>query len=90
MPAIDENRQLSTQQLLKLKAWHDEQLNVIHQEADHFILNKVKAETNNHEMHFSRSEFLKLRHTVKIVVLDKLIDKLALEQPISEKCMNHG
>lgn len=85
LPAIDENRQLSTQQLLKIKAWHDEQLNVIHQEADHFILNKVKAETNNHEIHFSRSEFLKLRHTVKIVVLDKLIDKLALEQPISEK-----
>lgn len=85
LPAINDNMQLSTQQLLKLKTWHDEQLDVIHQEADHFILNNVINESDNNEIYFSRSDFLKLRHTVKIVVLDKFVEKLALEQPISEK-----
>ncbi|TGV72983.1 tRNA(Ile)-lysidine synthetase, partial [Mesorhizobium sp. M2D.F.Ca.ET.145.01.1.1] len=37
LPAIDSNRHLSTKQLLKLKDWHDMQLQALHDNALHFI-----------------------------------------------------
>lgn len=85
LPEIDNNMHLSTHQLLKLKDWHDEQMDVIHQEANHFIDKKVTNHHNITKIVFSRNEFLELRHGVKMIVLDKLTEKLALEQPISEK-----
>lgn len=85
LPEIEANQHLSTEQLLKLKEWHDEQLEVIRNEAYQFIDNSIEFCQQNTKILISRSQFLNLRHAVKMAVLDKIFEKVSLDRPITEK-----
>ncbi|MDN8848109.1 tRNA(Ile)-lysidine synthetase, partial [Staphylococcus aureus] len=77
---------LETNQLLKLKEWHDEQRLVIESEATAFIERAV--EVNNAQYRFCRKQFLQLRHSVKMTVLDKLLASLPMHDTLTEKTYN--
>lgn len=85
LPDIESNKHLSTEQLLKLKDWHDEQLEVVRNEATTFISAFVDFCNDDNEVTFSRKQFLNLRHSVKMAVLDKLFAELPLDKSITEK-----
>ncbi|MBF0814712.1 tRNA lysidine(34) synthetase TilS [Staphylococcus sp. mip270_02] len=86
LPEIEQNKHLETKQLLKLKEWHDEQRLVIESEATAFIESAV--EVNNAQYRFCRQQFLQLRHSVKMTVLDKLLANLPMHDSLTEKTYN--
>ncbi|RQM86284.1 tRNA lysidine(34) synthetase TilS [Staphylococcus xylosus] len=86
LPEIEQNKHLETKQLLKLKEWHDEQRLVIESEATAFIERAV--EVNNAQYRFCRKQFLQLRHSVKMTVLDKLLASLPMHDTLTEKTYN--
>ena len=86
LPEIEQNKHLETKQLLKLKEWHDEQRLVIESEANAFIESAV--EVNNAQYRFCRKQFLQLRHSVKMTVLDKLLANLPMHDSLTEKTYN--
>lgn len=86
LPEIEQNKHLETKQLLKLKEWHDEQRLVIESEANAFIENSVK--TSSAQYRFSRKQFLQLRHSVKMTILDKLLASLPMHDSLTEKTYN--
>ena len=67
LPEINENAQLATDQLIKLKEWHDEQLEVINNEAVAFIKQDILKSVKTQKYTIARSQFLNLRHSVKTV-----------------------
>lgn len=88
LPEINKNAQLATEQIIKLKEWHDEQLEVIHNEAATFMKHDVHKSDKTQKYTISRSKFLKLRHSVKMAVLDKLFEQLQFTRSITEKTYN--
>ncbi|NQD99273.1 tRNA lysidine(34) synthetase TilS, partial [Staphylococcus xylosus] len=86
LPEIEQNKHLETKQLLKLKEWHDEQRLVIESEATAFIESAV--EVNNAQYRFCRQQFLQLRHSVKMTVLDKLLANIPMHDSLTEKTYN--
>ncbi|MDN8837098.1 tRNA(Ile)-lysidine synthetase, partial [Staphylococcus aureus] len=65
---------------------HDEQRLVIESEATAFIERAV--EVNNAQYRFCRKQFLQLRHSVKMTVLDKLLASLPMHDTLTEKTYN--
>lgn len=88
LPEINENAQLATDQLIKLKEWHDEQLEVINKEAVAFIKQDIRKSVKTQKYTIARSQFLNLRHSVKMAVLDNLFEQLQITRSITEKTYN--
>lgn len=88
LPEINENAQLATDQLIKLKEWHDEQLEVINNEAVAFIKQDIRKSVKTQKYTIARSQFLNLRHSVKMAVLDNLFEQLQITRSITEKTYN--
>jgi tRNA(Ile)-lysidine synthase len=87
LPAIEQNAQLNSQQLLKLKAWHDEQLLHLQARAQAFL----KTSSNDDltaPLCISRSEFNALDHALQITVLDVALQKLHTGLVFPEKTYN--
>lgn len=57
LPEINENAQLATDQLIKLKEWHDEQLEVINKEAVAFIKQDIRKSVKTQKYTIARSQF---------------------------------
>lgn len=83
LPQIDENAQLKSQQLLKLKAWYDEAFMLMQHEVDNFIERFVT--TNAHSFTVSRHAFNALTYHVKILTLDTLLHQFEDTVTISER-----
>lgn len=83
LPQIDENAQLKSQQLLKLKAWYDEAFMLMQHEVDNFIERFVT--TNAHSFTVSRYVFNALTYHVKILTLDTLLHQFEDTVTISER-----
>lgn len=83
LPQIDENAQLKSQQLLKLKAWYDEAFMLMQHEVDNFIERFVT--TNAHSFTVSRYAFNALTYHVKILTLDALLHQFEDTVTISER-----
>ncbi|EKO8623165.1 tRNA lysidine(34) synthetase TilS [Staphylococcus pseudintermedius] len=83
LPQIDENAQLKSQQLLKLKAWYDEAFMLMQHEVDNFIDRFVT--TNAHSFTVSRYAFNALTYHVKILTLDTLLHQFEDTVTISER-----
>ncbi|EGQ3630428.1 tRNA lysidine(34) synthetase TilS [Staphylococcus pseudintermedius] len=83
LPQIDENAQLKSQQLLKLKAWYDEAFMLMQHEVDNFIERFVT--TNAHSFTVSRYAFNALTYHVKILTLDTLLHQFEDTVTISER-----
>ncbi|EGQ4243087.1 tRNA lysidine(34) synthetase TilS [Staphylococcus pseudintermedius] len=83
LPQIDENAQLKSQQLLKLKAWYDEAFMLMQHEVDNFIERFVT--TNVHSFTVSRYAFNALTYHVKILTLDTLLHQFEDTVTISER-----
>ncbi|HDU1320540.1 TPA: tRNA lysidine(34) synthetase TilS [Staphylococcus pseudintermedius] len=83
LPQIDENAQLKSQQLLKLKAWYDEAFILMQHEVDNFIERFVT--TNAHSFTVSRYAFNALTYHVKILTLDTLLHQFEDTVTISER-----
>ncbi|EGQ2931554.1 tRNA lysidine(34) synthetase TilS [Staphylococcus pseudintermedius] len=83
LPQIDENAQLKSQQLLKLKAWYDEAFMLMQHEVDNFIERFVI--TNAHSFTVSRYAFNALTYHVKILTLDTLLHQFEDTVTISER-----
>ncbi|MBU7229056.1 tRNA lysidine(34) synthetase TilS [Staphylococcus pseudintermedius] len=83
LPQIDENAQLKSQQLLKLKAWYDEAFMLMQREVDNFIERFVT--TNAHSFTVSRNAFNALTYHVKILTLDTLLHQFEDTVTISER-----
>ena len=74
IPAINENPHLNVHQLLKLKDWHDIELQSLKEQAETFISNEVSK--SNLTYSFSRTAFNELNVNIKSVVMDLLFEKL--------------
>ncbi|WP_218084673.1 tRNA lysidine(34) synthetase TilS, partial [Staphylococcus epidermidis] len=74
IPAINENPHLNVHQLLKLKDWHDIELQSLKEQAETFISNEVLK--SNLTYSFSRTAFNELNVNIKSVVMDLLFEKL--------------
>ncbi|UXS36716.1 tRNA lysidine(34) synthetase TilS [Staphylococcus delphini] len=83
LPQIDGNAQLQSQQLLKLKAWHDEAFMLMQCEVDDFIERFVTS--NAHSFAVSRNAFNALTYHVKILTLDTLLQQFEDTITISER-----
>ncbi|EOG6879242.1 TPA: tRNA lysidine(34) synthetase TilS [Staphylococcus pseudintermedius] len=83
LPQIDENAQLKSQQLLKLKVWYDEAFMLMQHEVDNFIERFVT--TNAHSFTVSRYAFNALTYHVKILTLDTLLHQFEDTVTISER-----
>ncbi|MEP9853568.1 tRNA lysidine(34) synthetase TilS [Staphylococcus aureus] len=88
LPDIEANQHLSTEHLLKLKDWHDEQLKVVKVDAMQFNTEFVDFYNDGQEIAIPRNKFLSLRHSVKMAVLDEIFTDLSLDKSIPEKTYN--
>ena len=75
IPAINENPHLNAHQLLKLKDWHDIELQSLKEQAETFINNEV-SKSKYLTYSFSRTAFNELNVNIKSVVMDLLFEKL--------------
>lgn len=75
IPAINENPHLNAHQLLKLKDWHDIELQSLKEQAETFINNEV-SKSKYLTYSFSRTAFNELNVIIKSVVMDLLFEKL--------------
>ncbi|ARJ51052.1 tRNA lysidine(34) synthetase TilS [Staphylococcus lutrae] len=71
LPYIASNQQLQPQHLLRLKAFHDEALNLMEREVDAFITSFVTR--NAHSTILERNAFNALTPHVKMLTLDRLL-----------------
>ena len=83
--SIDDNADLDTAQLLKLKAWHDIQLQYTRQRVDEFIQHEVATNVDRTHMQFSRDAFNQLDNITKMILLDQLFESIHLWNSFSEK-----
>lgn len=90
LPSIDDNADLDSAQLLKLKAWHDIQLQHTRQRVNEFIQQEVAINTDRTHMQFSRDAFNQLDNITKMVLLDQLFESIDLWNSFSEKIMKSG
>jgi len=85
LPSIDDNVDLDTAQLLKLKAWHDIQLQHTRQRVNEFTQHEVAINTARTRIQFSRNAFNQLDNITKMVLLDQLFESIHLRVSLSEK-----
>ncbi|RIL73111.1 tRNA lysidine(34) synthetase TilS [Staphylococcus devriesei] len=84
LPMIDNNVDLDSTQLLKLKSWHDNQLRLTHQRVECFINANIHKDSLGY-FQCNRDEFNALDEISKMVLLDKLIEDIQLDKTFSEK-----
>ena len=88
LPAIDENKDFNVEQLLKLKHWHDIQLQLTQQRISCFIEQHVNIYLNKERIQLSRASFNQLDEISKMILLDRLFEMLQLNKSFSEKNYN--
>ena len=88
LPAIDENKDFNVEQLLKLKHWHDMQLQLTQQRISCFIEQHVNIHLNKERIQLSRASFNQLDEISKMILLDRLFEMLQLNKSFSEKNYN--
>lgn len=87
LPMIEQNEQLNPKQLLKLKAWHDEQRINLQAMAQAFL--EISSEDKlTAPIYISRAEFNALNKSLQIAVLDEVFDRLNTGLAFSEKTYN--
>lgn len=85
IPAINQNSQLQTDQLLKLKIWHDMQYERLQQEAIRYIEEHVNTDNQYNAIEIPRMEFNSLEFYIKVAIFDQLLSEIIRESSISEK-----
>ena len=85
---IDENKDFNVEQLLKLKHWHDMQLQLTQQRISCFIEQHVNIHLNKERIQLSRASFNQLDEISKMILLDRLFEMLQLNKSFSEKNYN--
>ncbi|RIM69828.1 tRNA lysidine(34) synthetase TilS [Staphylococcus arlettae] len=74
LPTIEENTHLSTQHLLKLKTWHDEQREILHKQARSFVAEHGNYSTT--KLTLAREPFNNLQYSLKVSVLDNVLNDM--------------
>lgn len=85
LPAILDNEQLSIDHLLKLKSWHDQELETLRNLASQFIDEQALIKANRTKITIPRTSFNQLTDNVKVHVLDQIFEKISLATSISDK-----
>lgn len=85
LPAIDSHADLDTTQLLKLKEWHDIQLQLTHQRVNQFIDSEFEIDKASLQFQCSRHAFKQLDEVTQMVLLDQLFERIQLGVTFSEK-----
>ncbi|EHJ08348.1 tRNA lysidine(34) synthetase TilS [Staphylococcus simiae] len=85
IPAINQNSQLQTEQLLKLKIWHDMQFERLQQDAIRYIEDNVHMDHHQSMIEIPRVAFNSLEFYIKVAIFDQLLSDINLEASISEK-----
>lgn len=85
LPAINQNSDLDSTHLLKLKRWHDIQLRESRKKADAFIEHDISINNNATQIQCARHAFNQLDDITKMVLLDQLFKHLQLDKSFSEK-----
>ena len=78
------------EQLLKLKHWHDIQLQLTQQRISCFIEQHVNIHLNKERIQLSRASFNQLDEISKMILLDRLFEMLQLNKSFSEKIIMNG
>ncbi len=85
LPTINRNPFLDTHHLLRLKDWHDNELQLLNEYAQHFITHFVFENKDEMGYSFSREAFNTLNSNVKTIVMDQLFENLKLHFAIPQK-----
>ena len=74
----------SIHHLLRLKDWHDNELQLLNEYAQHFITHFVFENKDEMGYSFSREAFNTLNSNVKTIVMDQLFENLKLHFAIPQ------
>lgn len=85
LPEINRNEQLEAVHLLKLKEWHDAQMDVLENQVQQFIDSKVEINREGIRIQFSRQAFNQLEYHIEVALLDRLLRFTDVLQPVPEK-----
>lgn len=85
IPSIDDNPFLDSRHLLKLKDWHDNELQLLEEHARDFIARFVSKNDSVEGYTFSREAFNQLNPNIKTAVMDQLLEKIVTHSTISQK-----
>lgn len=90
IPSIDNNPFLDSHHLLKLKEWHDNELQLLKEHARYFVAHFVSKNDSVAGYTFSREAFNRLNPNVKTTVMDQLLEDIVTHSTISQKRMTSG
>ena len=85
IPSIDNNPFLDSHHLLKLKEWHDNELQLLKEHARYFVAHFVSKNDSVAGYTFSREAFNRLNPNVKTTVMDQLLEDIVTHSTISQK-----
>ena len=85
IPSIDNNPFLDSHHLLKLKEWHDNELQLLKEHARYFVAHFVSKNDSATGYTFSREAFNRLNPNVKTTVMDQLLEDIVTHSTISQK-----
>lgn len=85
IPIINQNIQLDTAHLLKLKRWHDQAVDDLKDQALNYLNQHTEHHFNKQYCVLSRSHFNNLNYNLKVMVFDQLLSKLQSSIRINEK-----
>ena len=85
IPEINDNEQLDVEQLLKLKAWHDAQMEQLENKTSRFIQDYVNMNHNHTMITCPRTRFNRLPYYDKVMLMDCLLQYTDIPAPYSER-----
>lgn len=85
IPEINDNEQLDVEQLLKLKAWHDAQMEQLENKTSRFIQDYVNMNHNHTMITCPRTRFNCLPYYDKVMLMDCLLKYTDIPAPYSER-----
>lgn len=85
IPEINDNEQLDVEQLLKLKAWHDAQMEQLENKISRFIQDYVNMNHNHTMITCPRTQFNRLPYYDKVMLMDCLLQYTDIPAPYSER-----
>lgn len=85
IPEINDNEQLDVEQLLKLKAWHDAQMEQLENKTSRFIQDYVNMNHNHTMITCPRTRFNCLPYYDKVMLMDCLLQYTDIPAPYSER-----
>lgn len=85
IPEINDNEQLDVEQLLKLKAWHDAQMEQLENKISRFIQDYVNMNHNHTMITCPRTRFNRLPYYDKVMLMDCLLQYTDIPAPYSER-----